>query len=1077
MPETLQHPSLGTLAALSEGRLAGEEKMSVVDHLSRCRDCYTLFAEAAAFVERGAQRSEAPLARRRSARWVALAAAAAISIVIAGALLVTRQRVPLAAVSAAAATNHPVRFRVSGGVAPGDAVLRAGTQPANEDLLRVYLDLKKQKESDPSPRTLDAFGVSALLLGHADEAVDALRSAAAAKRDANTESDLAAALAYRWESRASATDLDDADAATQRALAIAPQHAEALFNRARLLEAEGNRLAAIAAWKRYLELDANGAWARIAREHLQRLSAPTASEQWPKERERLLAGTANVRDVVDRFPQQTRVFVEEELLADLSGALKLAESIGIELARRGDLLPLTTVREMSSSPHLATALRSYAAGRSAMKRGAHVEAEKLFRAAIDTLDREHLPFAIRARIGLASNDIYQGEYARALQDVQQSFTADVSMFPAAEAQARWLEGLALLSHARLVEGLDSYRRAESLFERLGETENLAGIRTLIAEALDYAGDARAAEQNRQLALDGLMQLGDSDRIPAILGEAADAALHRGNLDRALSLQRRVRAHAEAANNRVWTIDATLNCSEILCAKRDFGGAQREISDAAVLLRSIDDPSTRRRLNARLQLAALRAAPQSTNLAAYDDIVALLRAEDNHYSIARLLLEKGERLQRTGDLRTAEKSLRAALEELETLRGRVDDVIARSRYFETGHRIVDALVVTLIDQGRSTDALLALQRASGRTVLESASERSATASISVSDLMDAVPAGAIAIEYKSIGDRLYIWIIRDGRIAFVHHVANRAMLRNAVAALQDAAFHDRTQDFDRAAGTLYAALLAPVEKELRDKTTCILVPDALLSDVPFEALRENASSPFLIEKMAVAYAPSLAVLKFRTTNGPWRVRTAAFLGNPRIDSLRFADLPSLSASADEVRTAASLYPHSRTFLGSDASRAALLQSVSSADLVHVAAHAMENSDAPHLSMLLLARAGPDEGIIYAHDVAGMKVSSRIVVLAGCSTAVGARLETEGMTSLATAFLAGGADAVVATCWPIRDDSGSSVTTGFHRWLRDGFTPAAALRKAKIEVLRARPGKFDWVPYELLIASKEVVEGRS
>jgi len=94
---------------------------------------------------------------------------------------------------------------------------------------------------------------------------------------------------------------------------------------------------------------------------------------------------------------------------------------------------------------------------------------------------------------------------------------------------RWLEGLALLSHGRLIEGLDAYQKAEGFYERLGETENLAGIRALIAEALDYGGDFIAAERNRQLALTGLMQLGDSDRVPAILTEAADDAGKAGNV--------------------------------------------------------------------------------------------------------------------------------------------------------------------------------------------------------------------------------------------------------------------------------------------------------------------------------------------------------------------------------------------------------------------------------------------------------------------------------------------------------------------------------------------------------------------
>ncbi|MGZ7041859.1 MAG: CHAT domain-containing protein, partial [Thermoanaerobaculia bacterium] len=755
----------------------------------------------------------------------------------------------------------------------------------------------------------------------------------------------------------------------------------------------------------------------------------------------------------------------------------LAGSISEELAHRGQPLALTTMRQLAAKPHLGAAIRSYADGRSAMMRGAYGEAETLLRSTVETMDREHFAFAIEARIALTSNHIYQGDYKRALADAREALRADLSGFPAAEAKMRWLEGLSLQAHGRLIEGLDAYRRSEALFDQLGETENLAAVRGLIAEALDYAGDFNAAERNRQLALAGLMQLGDSDRIPSILSEAADSALRRGNLDRALSLQRRVGAHARAAGNNIWMIHAALDCSEILCAKHDFIGAEHEIRDAATRLRSIEDPAMRKRLSADLQLAGLRATPQAANLSAYDDIVALLRTEDNHYHIAKLLLEKGERLRQRGELRDSEKTLRAALDELESLRDRVDDVIARSQYFETGHRIVNSLVLVLIDQGRTTDALLALQRASGRTVLESVAERNAVATLSVADLLDAVPPHAVAIEYKFAGNRLFTWIIRQSGVTFAESRADRATLHRTAAELQQAVLHNRIGDFDRASATLYSALVAPIERELRDITSLVVIPDAELSDFPFEAVRANPASPFLIERTPVSYAPSLAVLKFRAHATSRHMESAALLGDPRIDTTRFRDLPPLSASVEEVHDAAAVYLHSRTFLGADATRAALLQSLRSEDVVHIAAHAIENGDSPFLSMLLLSPSGSDSGVVYAHDIAGLGVTSRIVVLAGCATAVGARLDTEGTTSLATAFLAGGAEGVVATCWPIRDDTASTITTAFHRGLHNGVPAAAALRQAKIEALHSHPERLDWVPYQLFIASKAVIEGGS
>lgn len=64
-----------------------------------------------------------------------------------------------------------------------------------------------------------------------------------------------------------------ADAADEFAevLALDPGHRRAAFGRARALEEEGRRTAAITAWERYLELDADSSWAAQARRRLQAL--------------------------------------------------------------------------------------------------------------------------------------------------------------------------------------------------------------------------------------------------------------------------------------------------------------------------------------------------------------------------------------------------------------------------------------------------------------------------------------------------------------------------------------------------------------------------------------------------------------------------------------------------------------------------------------------------------------------------------------------------------------------------------------------------------------------------------------
>ena len=280
MQDREQHPSLESLAAFTEGRTTAAERELIVRHLPQCSECYTLVAETASHLQNEMEAGKAQGAPSAPWWWLAAAAAAAAIVVVAlGFFARTHRGDRLAEIAAAASTSHPLHVRISGGVAPGAAVMRGDEPKSNEDLLRLYLELKNLRQSDESAQTLHAFGLTALLLGRNDEAIDSLLRAAARSNDAAMWSDLAAAHEARWEANASSADLVQADALSKRALAIDPHRAEALFNRAQVLEEEGNRAEAIAVWKRYLIADANTAWAAIARKRLLELSAPPTSER------------------------------------------------------------------------------------------------------------------------------------------------------------------------------------------------------------------------------------------------------------------------------------------------------------------------------------------------------------------------------------------------------------------------------------------------------------------------------------------------------------------------------------------------------------------------------------------------------------------------------------------------------------------------------------------------------------------------------------------------------------------------------------------------------------------------------
>ena len=79
---------------------------------------------------------------------------------------------------------------------------------------------------------------------------------------------------------------------------------------------------------------------------------------------------------------------------------------------------------------------------------------------------------------------------------------------------------------------------------------------------------------------------------------------------------------------------------------------------------------------------------------------------------------------------------------------------------------------------------------------------------------------------------------------------------------------------------------------------------------------------------------------------------------------------------------------------------------------------------------------------------------LVITNACLTDLTYTDHDESLT-LATAFLAAGATAVIGTRWPVEDGTTTALAIRLHHHLRDGQAPAEALRQAQLDLLR--PGR--------------------
>jgi CHAT domain-containing protein len=110
-------------------------------------------------------------------------------------------------------------------------------------------------------------------------------------------------------------------------------------------------------------------------------------------------------------------------------------------------------------------------------------------------------------------------------------------------------------------------------------------------------------------------------------------------------------------------------------------------------------------------------------------------------------------------------------------------------------------------------------------------------------------------------------------------------------------------------------------------------------------------------------------------------------------------------------------------------------------------------------LLLAPTTKEDGRLTVSEILDMNLSANLVVLSSCDTSNGQVVNGEGLLSLSWAFLAAGANDVVAAQWAVEEKATANLMVDFYRILnKNSKSPAAALREAQLKSLKL-PAPFN------------------
>jgi CHAT domain-containing protein/Tfp pilus assembly protein PilF len=340
----------------------------------------------------------------------------------------------------------------------------------------------------------------------------------------------------------------------------------------------------------------------------------------------------------------------------------------------------------------------------------------------------------------------------------------------------------------------------------------------------------------------------------------------------------------------------------------------------------------------------------------------------------------------------------------------------------------------------------------------------------------------------------------------------------------------TQRITAAGRELYDGWIAPLAPQLAGVRSLRVVASGPLLGIPVEVLVDT-SGAYLGETMAVSYTPSATIHAWLARSPePEQVayRTALLLGDPPTtpaylaamereetdpappepsplttgptlaaqqlrdalagDDAALAALPRLRWTREEITRLTPLFPTARVLLGPDASEqelAALAASgaLSDFEVIHLAAHALVDEEAPARSALVLARTGltdPVEaalagkpiydGLFSVKEIArNCRLRAELVTLSGCQTGLGREAGGEGYLGLAHAFLQAGARSLLVSLWRVEDEATCLLMDRFYRNLlgREGdlqsLSKVDALREAK-SWLRSWTDETGTQPYQ-------------
>jgi CHAT domain-containing protein len=584
--------------------------------------------------------------------------------------------------------------------------------------------------------------------------------------------------------------------------------------------------------------------------------------------------------------------------------------------------------------------------------------------------------------------------------------------------------------------LESSIEAEKLAAQAGaDTDRLIWI-TAAGYVYASRGDLAAATQSYLKALDLANKTGGKEAIYDAYRALALVSVESGDLGDARKYADQAMEMARADNNRLDELYPLLVKGLIAAQSHDQADAERIFHEVE------NDPKTNASLKFRAEQALARLY------------------EDQSRSVA------------------AEREYQTAIQTIEASRSALKRDDSKLPFSNNARHVYDDYVHFLVTSKKPDDALRWADFSRARTLAEGLglpTKKGSGGPPALAARQIARRSGGTLLFYWLGEKQSYLWAITPLKSSLFTLPPGKeidGLVRQYSEALK---MQDVLASADKSGQALYQMLIEPARELVKKDAKVFVIPDGSLNNLNFETLLvPDADAPqpklhYWIEDVTIANASSLRVLASTGAGNENRDHSLLLVGDSVAPNDEYRELPQAAVQMKSVASHFSATEQKILTREQATPSAYLASSPEKFSYIHFVAHGTASRLSPLDSAIVLSKDSEqdDSFKLYARVIKGQKLRADLVTISACYSAGERAYSGEGLVGLSWAFLAAGAHNVVAALWDVSDASTAQLMDRFYDELNKGVSPDAALRAAKLSLLRGKAfhNPFYWAPFQL------------